>query len=392
MAELLSSVEFEFSTDFAIMNVMQAGESPGPPGGFAGSVPGGLGALCGAKYSRVSTRLERWSAAPPLDNSWDDMDELPFEALDHGGLVQASGFDQPPTDEGLSLDGFETGRVRVLARGRHRYYYGGDVDYAALPREEWLLQFFPASGHPQPLAGGPRRLAGPGMQGARWSTGWTSALHAWTQTGWSAFLLGSRGFSAVSSALHNLQRPVSAFELATVASRLIWRAPNQAVTALDAADPFSTPIGGGAPRPDPLADIHGSPQNTIGDAIAAMRALRLLISTGLGEDELLIPNPAPGFVWESTPLEDKLIVALRVQIGSRDFGPLADDIGNALLWAGPAGLDTTTRELALRWSTDVRSIRGALSLLQEKGAITADIPSEQLDDAPLLITPTRSHA
>jgi hypothetical protein len=118
----------------------------------------------------------------------------------------------------------------------------------------------------------------------------------------------------------------------------------------------------------------------------------LLISTGLGEDELLIPNPAPGFVWESTPLEDKLIVALRVQIGSRDFGPLADDIGNALLWAGPAGLDTTTRELALRWSTDVRSIRGALSLLQEKGAITADIPSEQLDDAPLLITPTRSHA
>ncbi|MES1170058.1 MAG: hypothetical protein ABUL47_05150, partial [Leifsonia sp.] len=113
-----------------------------------------------------------------MDDSWEDRDELPFVAAADGGLLRVWGFDSATEDHGLDLEGFGNGRVRVLARGRHRYYYGDVFD--DLPAEEWLLQFFPTEGLPDPLAGPPRCLPRFAPFGPRdIQPGWFAALHSW---------------------------------------------------------------------------------------------------------------------------------------------------------------------------------------------------------------------
>ena len=180
---------------------------------------GAVQGMCGTKYAQVLLRVERWSARPVLDDLWEDVDELPFEAVPDGGVLRLHGFDPLEGEGGLVLDGFRMGRVRVrvLARGRHRYHYGDHVDETR-PPEEWLMQFFPHPGPADPLAGAPRRLAGMSPFGEGPTTGWGAAVQAWRQTGWDSYLNSSSGYRAIRSGLYTARRPVTRTALAELSA------------------------------------------------------------------------------------------------------------------------------------------------------------------------------
>jgi len=387
MGELLGSTETSFDTDFAILNAGQGRIGVASAGSFAGSGVGGLSARCGTKYARVHVRAERWSGQPDLDNSWEDIDELPFEAMPDGGPLQMSGFDPPTDDHGLDLEGFGTGRVRVLARGRHRYYYG-DVEDDLAP-EDWLIQLFPVEGLPNPLAGPPRRLVGfaPFSKWERQS-GWAAALHAWAQGGWHTHLFSSPGYYAVHLGMSVAGSAVNDRDLARESSRFkLSGAPNP-IPAPE--DPLDVPLAERAD--DPLVALFGAPIATLRDAIAAMRQLQLLLEVRRGSDILLVPNPAPGPIWETKSMTDKEVRGIQLQIGYSDFRLIAEDIVTAVSWAGSQGLRTTVQEMGIRWSTTSAAIRGGLALAAlTSGVSTApELDSRDGDDdqLPIIITKT----
>jgi len=385
MGELLASTETLFDTDFAILNASQGLIGNAAAGSFAGSTTGGLSAHCGTKYARVHVRAERWSGPPAVDETWEDSDELPFVAVPDAGLLRMSGFDAATEDHGLDLEGFGSGRVRVLARGRHRYYYGDVFD--DLPPEEWLLQFFPVEGPPNPLAGPPRRLVGfvPFSRFGRQS-GWAAALHAWRQTGWHSHLVPSPGYYAVQLGLSVSGEATSARDLARESSRFVRK--SSADTLPLPVDPLDIPIAG---HPDDtLTALHGEPVRTLGDTINALRGLQLLLEVRRGAEMLLVPNPAPGFVWETKEMTEKEIKGARLQIGYADFRSIAEDIVIALDWAGEQGLTTTVEEMGTRWSTSSAAIRGglALSALTSGVSTTPELDNEKGDDdqRPIVVT------
>lgn len=387
MGELLASTETTFDTDFAILNASQRPIGNAAAGSFAGSATGGLSAQCGTKYARVHVRAERWSGQPEVDERWEDSDELPFVAVPDGGLLRMSGFDPATEDHGLDLEGFGSGRVRVLAKGRHRYYYSDVFD--DLPPEEWLLQFFPVEGPPNPLAGPPRRLVGflPFSPFGRQS-GWAAALHAWRQTGWHSHLVPSPGYHAVQLGLSVSGEATSARDLARESSRFARESSADTLPLPD--DPLDIPIA--ARADDPLAALHGEPVRTLGDAINALRGLQLLLGVRRGDDTLLVPNPAPGFVWETKAMTEKEIRGTRLQIGYADFRSIAEDIVIALGWSGVQGLTTTVQEMGTRWSTSSATIRGglALSALTSGVSTTPELDNKKGDDdqRPIVVTKT----
>ena len=349
MATVMSSATFTFETDFYILNVVQKGANFGGTAGFAVSFAGGVSGLCGSKYASVSARLERWSEVPPLDNTWEDFDDLPFVAIKGGGPLRAQGFDEVESESGLSMDDFDGGRVRVLARGR----------YAADPSsersdEEWLFQFYPEEGSPRPLAGGPRRLAGPGPFVYLPEAGWMAALHSWHVTGWHGYLSSTAGFESVHRALSSLKRPATARDIA------------------DAVIPNTN-------RPSPPM-----PSSEHLDVIEALCALQLLLPMQQDDETLLVVNPAPGFVWDRVALEDAHVDALRLRIAQSEFETIATVIAVAVEWAGADGLSATVRQLATRWSTTVRDIRGGIALCETLGRIESiTVESFPGDDVPI---------
>ena len=386
MADLLGAKETEFGTDFAILNASQ-GNVSAAAGPFAGSSIGGLSARCGTKYARVHVRAERWSGRPEFDNSWEDMDELPFQAIVGGGPLQISGFDPPLDDHGLDLEGFGSGRVLILAKGRHRYYYGDVED--ELPPEEWLLQFFPQEGMPNPLDGPPRRLVG-FAPSSKWEkqSGWKAAVHAWDQTGWHSHLSKSPGYYAVHLGISAASRAINARDPAAKSSRFTRNGSPNPLPFPD--DPLDVQLAERAD--DPLAELNGSPISTLREAIDAMRRLQLLLDVHRGDEVHLVPNPAPGLIWDTKSMTEKEIRALRLQIGYADFRLIAEDIVIALNWAGEQGLKTTIQEMGTRWSTTSAAIRGglALSALTSGVSTTPQLDSENGDDdqVPLVITKT----
>jgi hypothetical protein len=372
MAELLGATEALFETDFAIMNAHQDPNDGPTPGGFVGSAPGGVAGMCGTKYAEVSARAERWSSRPEFDNSWEDVDELPFSAIADCGPLRLYGFDSPP-DDGLDLDGFGAGRVLVMARGRHRYGYS-DHDNDAVPPEEWLLRFFPEAGPARPLEGPPRRLAGVAPFGGPPKTGWAAALHAWSQTGWHSHFASSHSYYAIYLGLSASQRALTVNALAEVSFPYIYR-----------VDP---PARG----EDSLAVSSGRPTATLGEAIDALRELQLLLPSTRDGQEVLIPNPDPGLVWERIELSDDQIKGARQQIGYTDFRQIAEDISIAMAWVPNSGLHSTVRAMALRWSTTPADIRGGLELLATSGLKTEWATGDRStdDDTPLVLSMRRN--
>jgi hypothetical protein len=386
MADLLGATETAFETDFAILGASQ-GNVSAAAGTFAGSSIGGLSAHCGTKYAGVHVRTERWSGRPEFDNSWEDMDELPFQAIVGGGPLQISGFDPPSDDHGLDLEGFGSGRVLILAKGRHRYYYGDVED--ELPPEEWLLQFFPQEGTPNPLAGPPRRLVG-FAPFSKWEkqSGWKAAIHAWDQTGWHSHLFNSPGYYAVHLGMSLAARAIDARNLASQSSSFTRNGSPNPLPFPE--DPLNIRL---AERiDDPLAALYGAPVQTLGEAIDAMRHLNLLLDVVRGDETLLVPNPAPENVWEAKSMTEQEIRLIRLQIGYADFRSIAEDIVIAVSWAGEKGLKTTIQEMGTRWSTTSAAIRGGLALSALTSGVSTDptLDNEKGDDdqLPIVITKT----
>lgn len=361
-------VETTFDTDFAILSAYQSTGPDSDVGTFALTTHGALSASCGTKYARVHVRAERWDSRPPVAENWEDADELPFVEVPDGGPMEIAGFD--PSSARLDVTGIGNARVQVYATGRHRYYYGDDVLGDALPPEQWLLRFFPTDGDPDPLAGGPRRLAGEGALYRNAPDPWSAALRAVEVSGWYEVLWPSAVFQSVRSALWSAGGPTSEDELARLMVRR--RAPFERGGA-DALDQVIPPS---RDEPDQLAELTGrATPLTAGEALDAMLDLGLLVSEERTGVQLLIPNPAPEPAWVRRAREGHdpdSIRRIRLNTLRHLHGLLATDLSRALRWAGVQGLRSTPRKLALRLATTVDEVRGALRYLIVSGYAIAD--------------------
>lgn len=353
MARKLSSAAAEFETDFAILEANQEGYGGACGGTFVRSFAGTIGGTCGTKYSKVSVVAERWDARPPYQSGWEDLDEVPFEEAPGAGPLVLQGFE--PTEGALDVDGLGRARAVVYARGRHRYFYGDYVE-DDLPPEEWLIQLWPDSERLDALAGDPRRLAAPDPHAFR--TAWWSAVHAWEQTGWNNFV-GGPGCHELKLAIAHAAQPVTALALAAKAPYYTQYGER------GAPDPLGVPLG-----PDThgrlarLAAQAGMAQiEVFADLILALQKIGLLLSFERGGEELLVPNPAPGMVWDTVDMTDDVRRGYETQIGYADFRTAADDMQHVLHWAPDRKVVGTPRMIALRLALAPEHVLGAMRLL-----------------------------
>jgi hypothetical protein len=367
MPTLVTAVETELSTDFAILNARQAEQELETIPSFAASAPGVVGLECGTKYSRVRIRAERWDERPPLVEGWEDSDELPFEEVPGAGDLELSGFD--PSGVGLDITGFGRGRVQVFGRGRHRYSYSEHPDIEKLDPEEWLLRFYPAAGAADPMAGGPRRIAGAGGLSAPTGSPWLAAVLGFRSAGWSSTLLGSRGFDLAYTAIATAGAPVSRLALAKLMAK---RMPPWELGG-DDAESRELPPRPAQSAPDVLARLSGfGTIATFGDAIDALVALGLLLTEHRSGERVLVPNPSPRPAWEKLLLTGEPLVRARAQALENDHRRIAGLIASAIDWCGGDALTATPRAMAIRWATTVDDVVGGLRMLGGSGRIASD--------------------
>jgi hypothetical protein len=368
VAELEDAVETELSTDFAILMAGQEGVSPSPGASFAGSTPGFISLEAGSKYSRIRIRVERWNDHPSDVGSWEDVDDIPFEEVPTAGKLMLSGFD--PGEVGLDVSGLGRGRAQVLARGRHRYQYNSDADVDGMEPEEWLIRLYPLDVPPNPMVGGPRRIAGGGGLSRPIGPPWLAAVLGYRSSGWADALGGSHGFYLANLALLSAGGPLTRLELAQKMAR--WMPPWE----LGGVEAESLEV---PPRPslreqeDPLARLSGRSQiGTVGDAIDAMVKIGLLLVENRGTDFLLIANPSPQAAWERLGLTEERLAWARARALENEHRDAASNIGYAVAWCGLEGLTATPRQMAIRWCTRVEDVVGGLRLLGGSGRVTVD--------------------
>ncbi|MES2093775.1 MAG: hypothetical protein V4531_08185 [Actinomycetota bacterium] len=368
MTTLVDVVETEFDTDFAILTLNQSEVFTPNIASFAFSAPGLLRLECGTKYPRVRVRVERWDSRPPLTAGWDDVDELPFEEIPAGGELTVSGFD--PGDVGLDIDGLGRARVQVLARGRHRYSYGSHFEGDVLAPEAWLMRLYTSAGPIDPMAGGPRRIAGGGGLSPAAGSPWKAAVLGYRMAGWADALGGSEGFRLAEGALLSLERPLTR---AGLAKRMVrWMPP------WEAGGPDSESME--LPRrrsdrreSDPLETVFGrGPIVTIGDAIDALVDIGLLLVENRAGQRLLVPNPSPERAWEHLGMTGEALVSARSHALDNAHARIATDIASAVDWVPTEGVTATLRSMAIRWSTTVEDVLGGIRLLGGTGRVTSD--------------------
>ena len=368
MAQPVDAVQTELNTDFAILLAVQEGLDGNPSASFAGSSPGAIGLEAGSKYSRVLIRAERWDERPPLTDQWEDIDDIPFEEVPTAGKLMLSGFDAG--EVGLDVSRLGRGRVRVLARSRHRYHYGAAVDVSSMAPEEWLLQIYPLAGPIDPMAGGPRRIAGGGGLARYAGSGWRGAVHALYTSGWSDALVSSPGFRMAHLELSWRTAPVTRFELAKGMAR---RMPPWEPGGADAETLAVPPHRSFGHEADPLATLSGLTSiATIGDAIDALVSMGLLLVEERNGERLLIANPSPEPVWERLGHTGRNLIFARSRSLKQEHGIIAGDIACAVAWCREEGLTTTPRAMAIRWCTRVDDVEGGLRLLGGAGRVTSD--------------------
>jgi hypothetical protein len=368
VSKLIDAVETEIDTDFAILTVCQDGADPGIEASFVASWPGAIRLEAGNKYSHITVRVERWDGRPTAADEWEDLDDVPFEEMTTAGRLVLSGFDTG--EAGLEIAGFGRGRAQVFARGRHRYNYGSHPDFATLPREEWLVRLYPTTGPHDPMAGGPRRIAGGGGLFHQPTSPWQAAVLGFRSTGWADSLVSSHAFYLANLALHNSGGPLTREELA---SRMVRGMPPWELGGPGAG---SIPI---PPRPslrgelDPLATLTGRTEiATVSDAIDALVDLGLLLVEVRDGSRLLVANSSPQPTWERRELAEDQLIWTRTRALENEHRRVAVDILRAASWRGETGLTATVRTMALRWCTSVHDVLGGVRLLSGSGQIISD--------------------
>lgn len=369
MPSLIDAVSTRFATDFHIIQAVQKGVGINPGASFAGSTPGVVSLEAGFKEAHISIQAERWDGRPADTGGWEDLDDIPFEEVQTAGKLILQGFDNGTV--GLDLSGFGSGRVQVLARGRHRFEPGSPIGFQTVEPEEWLLRFYPIEGSPDPMAGGPRRIAGGGglSRPSTSTSPWLAAVRGFRSTGWSS-VLSSQGFHLAYMTLAMVTAPLSRQELA---QQMAKRMPPWELGGSDAESlPLPAPVGRGA-SVDLLASLTGRDAvNTIGDSIDALVDLGLLLTEMRDGARVHIPNPAPVPAWVRLGLSGEQLVKARARYIEGDHGGIATTISFAVAWCRERGLTATPRAMALRWGTSVDDLVGGLRLLGGSGRVRAD--------------------
>jgi len=371
MARLVSEVERDLFTDFALLSARQDGVNPSglAVGTFAASEPGILSMVTGSKYSDMRVRLERWDSRPDwVGDDWEDCDELPWAPVPGGGRLSVQGFD-PPTGEGLLVEDIGTARVQVFASGRHQYS-PGDLEGSA--PERWLVRLWPEPGPPDALAGPPRRIAGPLPYSIEPSP-WEAAVHGWRVSGWSSELFTLRAFSEIENAVRRVGHPFERDDLVPLLRQFDWTSPVNA----------SVPMAPEGRRVNPgpyelcekLATATGLPEvATFADAFTCLLRLGLLARCDTPSGERLVPNPAPDPVFPVLELSDAVLRVRNVRLAPHiDVSYLEGDLYTLTCWS-PSGLVTTPRTIAVRLSVPAKDVVDALRVraLSRPGALDVE--------------------
>jgi hypothetical protein len=368
VAPLIDSAETSFGTDFAIVSARQEQAEPDDIPTFAYTGPGFVRLEAGNKYSRVHIRVERWDERPPAADGWEDVDELPFAEVPDGGKLVLHGFD--PSDVGIDISGFGLGRVQVFAHGRHRYSYGdSSIDVDKSEPEEWLLRLYPHQGAHDPMAGGPRRIAGSGGLGYSPRTAWDAAMLGYRTAGWDRELGNSHGYYLAHLAMYEAREAVTRHKLASLMVK--WMAPWQ--LGGDESESIAVP-----PRPslraapDPLATHSGRESiATIGDVIDALIEIGLILLEERGDSRVVVPNPSPEPVWSRLGMTGDALRRARVAALEGQHRRTASMIEASARWC-VGGLTASPRSMAIRWCTSVEDVLGALRVLAGTDRITAN--------------------
>jgi hypothetical protein len=332
----------------------------------------------------LSVRLERWTARPPEPPGWEDADELPWQTLPGEPDVQVSGFD--PTDCALPLGDLRTGRVRVLARGRHRYYGDYGEFRPSLSPEEWLVQWWPEAGDLDALAGGPRRLGVP----------WRHEQQAWRSSGW--FYLLSE-FSGLYQLLDVMGRHPAGFSQEIITAD--W-----ARTAFTGLAPYlwDDPA---TRTPQPWETPHGvqerewirgyahhrgvAPPQTLADLWVLMIDLGMVAPT---ESGLFVASAGVRAVFDEPGLPaellEKIRASQRVTPQSPGVSYVVGDIRHLLGWASEGTLAITPARIAHRLDVDVALVLAALASEEFAGRGTIESDTDTIAaDTVVTVRPRR---
>ena len=369
---MVDSSEVEISTDFAIL-VLEQDPGSGPPSGpYATSSPGSVAMMAGTKYAEMDVRVERWDAKPPpAGDEWEDQDVLPWRSIDGRSAARLRGFDDVADGE-VSLDGLDRARVEILAWGRNRYYYGGGPDdWDGVPRERWLLRFWPDPHDLDALAGPPRRLIGRSWLPAPTNGFWAS-VDALRTTGWWPALGYPTPFAEIFQALYYQRGAFRMEELPP--SFVAWTWDTEVGrTGRNDGDLMSD-------RVQAVGRAAGIEILTYRDALRALIALGVFATVETPNGQKLVPNPAPPVsVWE---IVEPASIAGYDEPRAHEFDAyraLSEDLLHQARWAQDGVLRATPERIASRLGLSLDEVLCALKLLAALGHNVEPMPAEDID-------------
>ncbi|GAA4984180.1 hypothetical protein GCM10023225_24170 [Kineococcus glutinatus] len=397
---MIDSVRTTLSTDFAILYVSQdAGDFPG---NFATSGRGWVSAYCGTKYATLDVTVERWDGRPAPVAGWEDVDEVPFEAIPDGPGLEVAGFEG--TGVRLGAVGLERARVLIHARGRHRYGYSDFADEGLEP-EEWLFQFFPDPDDLDAMAGGPRSIAKREVHEPQTMAAWEVAL-GWARAGWHHYLYQTPGFRELQLAVHHQEGPTSRDHLLEQA--LPWIAERR-IEAWSSSDPADIPLiphegtplvrQAGPPeswyesqeqervrqrgRLDRVAEMARTKRlEVLGDFLDALTRLGVLLAEDGDGGTVLTPNARPTAAALVANNPDDRRGGYREENDYSNFRSIAENLEHLVRWAPGRRLRATAEQIAARLGVTVYEVQGGLELQQhlrklQVQKVDADNPEQE---------------
>jgi hypothetical protein len=366
---MLDSVKVQISTDFAILCLEQdpgsGGLSPGP---YATSAPGELAIMAGTKYAEMDVRVDCWDAKPPPpEDHWEDQDVVPWRSLDGASEVYLRGF-HPSGDGSVSLKGLERARVEILARGRNRYRYSnGPDDWDGIPREQWLLRFWPDLHDLDAVAGPPRRLIGRSWLPAP-TGGFRMSVDALETAGWMSALTRTP-FGDIFGALARRNAAFRPEELPRPSGVWTWETDSRRLAGED-----------GDPRLERIAAAAGVEIRTYRDALQALIALGVFATVQSPDGPLLVPNPAPPVsVWDIVePVHDTGYGSPHA-VEFDAYRTISEDLLHQARWAEDGVLRETPERIASRLGLSTYEVLGALNFLSALGHDVEPLPGKDID-------------